>query len=46
MQFAGKAAIVTGGAKGLGRSFAMALARHDCAVLIADVDEEELSENQ
>ena len=42
MQFAGKAAIVTGGAKGLGRSFAMALARHDCAVLIADVDEEEL----
>jgi NAD(P)-dependent dehydrogenase (short-subunit alcohol dehydrogenase family) len=42
MQFAGKAAIVTGGAKGLGRSFAMALAHHDCAVLIADVDEEEL----
>ena len=42
MQFAGKAAIVTGGAKGLGRSFAMALACHDCAVLIADVDEEEL----
>ena len=42
MQFAGKAAIVTGGAKGLGRSFAMALARQDCAVLIADVDEEEL----
>jgi NAD(P)-dependent dehydrogenase (short-subunit alcohol dehydrogenase family) len=42
MQFAGKAAIVTGGAKGLGRSFAMALARQDCTVLIADVDEEEL----
>ncbi len=46
MQFAGKAAIVTGGAKGLGRSFAMALASQDCAILIADVDEEELSENQ
>jgi NAD(P)-dependent dehydrogenase (short-subunit alcohol dehydrogenase family) len=42
MQFAGKAAIVTGGAKGLGRSFAMALARQHCAVLIADIDEEEL----
>ena len=43
MQFAGKAAIVTGGAKGLGRSFATALATRGCAVLIADVDEEELA---
>lgn len=42
MQFAGKTAIVTGGAKGLGKSFATALANRGCAVLIADVDEEEL----
>ncbi|MCE5265032.1 MAG: SDR family oxidoreductase [Deltaproteobacteria bacterium] len=43
MQFAGKTAIVTGGAKGLGRSFAMALSSRGCAVLIADVDEEGLT---
>jgi NAD(P)-dependent dehydrogenase (short-subunit alcohol dehydrogenase family) len=43
MQFAGKAAIVTGGAKGLGKSFAIALASRGCAVLIADVDETELA---
>lgn len=43
MQFTGKAAIVTGSAKGLGKSFAMALARRGCAVLIADVDEKELA---
>ena len=43
MQFAGKAAIVTGGAKGLGKSFAMELASRGCAVLIADVDETELA---
>lgn len=43
MQFAGKTAIVTGGAKGLGKSFAMALSSRGCAVLIADVDEEELT---
>ena len=43
MQFAGKAAIVTGGAKGLGKSFATALASRGCAILIADVDEEELA---
>lgn len=43
MQFAGKTAIVTGGAKGLGKSFAMALSSRGCAVLIADVDEAELT---
>ena len=42
MRFGGKAAIVTGGAKGLGRSFAKALAKEGCSVLIADIDEVEL----
>jgi NAD(P)-dependent dehydrogenase (short-subunit alcohol dehydrogenase family) len=39
MRFEGKTAIVTGGAKGLGRSFATALATEACRVLIADVDQ-------
>jgi NAD(P)-dependent dehydrogenase (short-subunit alcohol dehydrogenase family) len=39
MRFQGKAAIVTGGAKGLGRSFAASLAAEGCSVLIADMDE-------
>lgn len=46
MQFAGKAAIVTGGAKGLGKSFAAALAGRGCAVLIADVDGSELAKTR
>lgn len=43
MRFEGRSAIVTGGAKGLGRSFAMGLASRGCSVVIADVDEENLS---
>ncbi len=43
MSFAGKSAIVTGSAKGLGRSFAMALARKGCTVMITDIDEEAMS---
>jgi NAD(P)-dependent dehydrogenase (short-subunit alcohol dehydrogenase family) len=39
MRFQGKAAIVTGGAKGLGKSFAASLAAEGCSVLIADFDE-------
>ena len=42
MEFHGKTAIVTGGAKGLGKSFATALSQEGCAVMIADIDEEEL----
>jgi 3-oxoacyl-[acyl-carrier protein] reductase len=42
MRFEGKTAIVTGGAKGLGRSFARALAAEGCSVLIVDIDEVEL----
>lgn len=40
----GKAAIVTGGAGGLGRAFAEALAREGCDVALADVESEALSE--
>ena len=43
MKFAGKTAIVTGAAKGLGKSFATALALNGCTVMIADIDEEELT---
>lgn len=42
VQFQGRSAIVTGGAKGLGRSFAMGLGERGCSVLIADLDEETL----
>jgi 3-oxoacyl-[acyl-carrier protein] reductase len=42
IRFDGKAAIVTEGAKGLGRVFAKGLAREGCAVLIVDIDEEGL----
>lgn len=45
MRFEGKTAIVTGGAKGLGRSFATALATEACRVLIADVDQVALVKN-
>ena len=40
MRFKGKTAIVTGGAKGLGRAFAEGLATEGCSVLIVDVDGE------
>jgi NAD(P)-dependent dehydrogenase (short-subunit alcohol dehydrogenase family) len=34
---AGEVAIVTGGARGIGRAYAMALANHGCKVVIADL---------
>jgi len=46
MQFSGLTAIVTGGAKGLGKSFATALASQGCKVLIADVDGPELAKTR
>ncbi|WP_298404412.1 SDR family NAD(P)-dependent oxidoreductase [uncultured Chloroflexus sp.] len=39
MEFQGKVAIVTGGAQGIGRATALALAREGAAVVIADRDE-------
>ena len=36
--FEGKVAIVTGGAKGIGRGIVDALARHGASVVIADLD--------
>lgn len=39
MEFQGKVAIVTGGAQGIGRATALALAREGAAVAIADRDE-------
>ncbi|MBI4963254.1 MAG: SDR family oxidoreductase [Desulfomonile tiedjei] len=39
MRFQGKAAIVTGGANGLGKSFAASLTAEGCSVLVADCEE-------
>lgn len=38
MEFNDKVAIVTGGANGLGKAFAVALAAGGCSVMIADID--------
>jgi meso-butanediol dehydrogenase/(S,S)-butanediol dehydrogenase/diacetyl reductase len=38
MRFAGQAALVTGGAGGIGREIAFRLAREGCAVAVADLD--------
>lgn len=40
MRFAGKTAIVTGGALGMGRSTALAFAREGATVIVGDIDEE------
>ena len=40
MEFESKTAIVTGGAKGLGRGIALELARRGANVIVADMDEE------
>ena len=39
-EFAGKVAIVTGAAQGIGEAYARALAAHGAAVVIADINEE------
>ncbi len=41
-RFAGKVAVITGGASGIGRATALALAREGCSVVVADVNNERL----
>ncbi|HRP96528.1 MAG TPA: SDR family NAD(P)-dependent oxidoreductase [Rhodocyclaceae bacterium] len=40
IELAGKVALVTGAARGIGARIAAALAEHGCAVYVADIDEE------
>jgi meso-butanediol dehydrogenase/(S,S)-butanediol dehydrogenase/diacetyl reductase len=44
MQLLGKAALITGGASGIGRAFARALAREGADVAIADLDDRRLEQ--
>jgi NAD(P)-dependent dehydrogenase (short-subunit alcohol dehydrogenase family) len=39
MKVSGKAAVVTGGGSGIGRSIALALARRNCRVVVADIEQ-------
>ena len=41
-RFAGKVAVITGGASGIGRATALALASEGCSVAIADINDERL----
>ena len=43
---AGRTAVITGAASGIGRALAQRLSRHGCAVAIADADEEGLRETE
>ncbi|MBN8221293.1 MAG: SDR family NAD(P)-dependent oxidoreductase [Spirochaetes bacterium] len=43
MEIRGAKAIVTGGASGIGRSLALALAREGASVTITDINEEKLT---
>jgi NAD(P)-dependent dehydrogenase (short-subunit alcohol dehydrogenase family) len=46
MQFAGKVAVITGGASGIGRGTALALARRGTDVVIADINDLRLEETR
>lgn len=46
MELAGKVAVITGGASGIGRATALALARNGVDVVIADVNETRLAETR
>src|SRR5437762_6543391 len=44
MQLAGKVAVITGGASGIGRGTALAMARRGADVVLADVNDRRLAE--
>src|SRR5215467_4575774 len=46
MQFAGKVAVITGGASGIGRGTALAMARRGADVVIADINDRRLEETR
>jgi NAD(P)-dependent dehydrogenase (short-subunit alcohol dehydrogenase family) len=46
MQFAGKVAVITGGASGIGRGTALAIARRGTDVVIADINDRRLEETR
>jgi NAD(P)-dependent dehydrogenase (short-subunit alcohol dehydrogenase family) len=46
MQFAGKIAVITGGASGIGRGTALAMARRGADVVIADINDVRLEETR
>jgi NAD(P)-dependent dehydrogenase (short-subunit alcohol dehydrogenase family) len=46
MQFAGKVAVITGGASGIGRGTALAMARRGMDVVIADINDRRLEETR
>jgi NAD(P)-dependent dehydrogenase (short-subunit alcohol dehydrogenase family) len=46
MQFAGKVAVITGGASGIGRGTALAMARRGADLVIADINDRRLEETR
>src|SRR5215471_19727855 len=46
MQLAGQVAVITGGASGIGRGAALAMARHGTDVVIADINDRRLEETR
>ena len=46
MQLAGKVAVITGGASGIGRGTALAMARRGTDLVIADINDDRLEETR